>query len=96
MLLAGKPMLQLPQHVEQYHVAKRVAGLGAGISLQSAEQTAIESALDELLTNGSYLRAARAFADQYRGHDPKAVLQRVVDRIESLASRFDDPRLAIK
>jgi hypothetical protein len=87
MLLAGTPMLQLPQHVEQYLVAKRVEELAAGISLRSAEQVAIESALNELLSNGSYLHSARAFADQYSGHDPRAVLQGVADRIEALASR---------
>jgi UDP:flavonoid glycosyltransferase YjiC (YdhE family) len=85
MLQAGKPILQLPQHVEQFLVASRTEQLGAGICLHSTEESAIANALNELLSIGAYRVAAESFANRYQGLDASIVLQQVVNRVERLA-----------
>ena len=85
-LLAGKPVLMLPGHLEQFLFSLRVAELGAGL-LQNPEEPG--DALPDLLhrvLNDSRLRAnAEAFGRKYAGFDQAAVTRNVVARILDLA-----------
>ena len=71
-LLAGVPLLLVPQTVEQYLAAARVAALGAGILVQLKEGIdAIRSGLATLLADQSYRLAAQRFAARYRDITPE-------------------------
>lgn len=74
MLLAGKPVLQLPLFAEQRLMAAAVCRLGAGevASAKAASADEIEQKLDALLTTDRYTGAAPAFASRHSDFDPQA------------------------
>lgn len=86
-LLAGKPMLLLPGHLEQYMLAKRVQDMGAGILVHpELANPDIGKMLQELLNHAGYRASAEAFAAKYRPFQQGTVLSNLVRRIESLVS----------
>lgn len=84
-LIAGKPLLLLPSHLEQFLLAKRVVEMGAGQSI-SAEQQAdnLPQLLADLLDNPAYVENARAFSKKYAGFGQSKVIENLVRRIEEL------------
>jgi hypothetical protein len=84
MLLAGKPILQIPLLVEQVLTANAVARLGAGLSASPCEPEQIASRLQTLLESDSHRAAARAFAARYADFDPRQQIEKVVARLEEL------------
>lgn len=85
MLLAGKPILQIPIFVEQMIVGQNVAGLGAGEVAQMDAPAQISEAFGRLLTCDRYACAAQQFARRYADFDPSAQVDRVVRRVEQLS-----------
>ena len=85
---AGKPVLLLPQHLEQMMTAKRVAALGAGLVVDY-EKPAPDYGrlLRRLLDEPSFTAAAQAVAEQHVGDDQAARVARIVDRCEELMTR---------
>ncbi len=86
-LLAGKPLLLLPGHLEQFLLARRVAKLGAGIVV--VPEKPAEKLLDTLLKlveSPDYVRAAQAFSARYAAFDQVRVAENLVRRIEELAT----------
>ena len=84
MLLAGKPILQLPIHVEQYHNALATERLGAGRMLLLNQGDRLPAVLDDLLTDRSAAASARRFAETHRNQHSHAALLDVADRIIKL------------
>lgn len=84
-LLAGKPLLLLPGHLEQFLVARRVEEMGAG-RMVSPEQPPgdLAAMLADLLANPSWRDNARAFAAKYAAFDQQAVIGNLVRRISEL------------
>ncbi|MCM2287891.1 MAG: hypothetical protein NDI67_02585 [Sulfuritalea sp.] len=84
-LLAGKPLLLLPGHLEQFLVARRVEEMGAG-RMVNPEQPAgdLAAVLTDLLTKPSWRDNARAFAAKYAAFDQQAVIGNLVRRISEL------------
>lgn len=84
-LLAGKPLLLLPSHLERFMLAMRVAEMGAG-RLVHPEHPApnFRSLLTELMQSEGYRANAQAFAHKYRAFDQHRVLANLTRRIESL------------
>ena len=81
-LLAGVPLLMIPQTVEQYLGAARVESLGAGLIVgQKRGRTEIEIALEKLLTYPSYRHAAAGFSAQYREITPEQAADRAAATI---------------
>ena len=78
---AGKPVLLLPQHLEQMMTAKRVAALGAGL-VADYEKPAPDYGrlLRRLLDEPSFTAAAQAVMDRHVGDDPAARVARILDR----------------
>lgn len=81
-LLAGKPLLMLPGHLEQFLVARRVEEMGAG-RLVNPEQPAgdLRGAIADLINNPSWRANAQAFAAKYAAFDQRAVIGNLVRRI---------------
>ena len=86
-LLAGKPLLLLPGHLEQFLLARRVAKLGAGIVVvPESPPDKLREALQRLLTVPDYSAAAKAFSTRYAAFDQIRVAENLVRRIEELAT----------
>jgi UDP:flavonoid glycosyltransferase YjiC (YdhE family) len=84
-LMAGKPLLLMPSHLEQFMMAQRVAALGAGVVVNPEHATINWAALlEKLFTQPSYQACAQAFAQKYQRFDQSLVLANLVRRIEGL------------
>lgn len=84
-LLAGKPLLLLPGHLEQFLVARRVEEMGAG-RLVNPEQPPgdLRTILADLISNPSWRANAQAFAAKYAAFDQQAVIGNLVDRVTEM------------
>lgn len=84
-LFAGKPLLLLPSHLEQFLLARRVAELGAGI-LVNPEQAPgdLRGPLQNLLGVPSFVDNARAFASKYAAFPQDQVVGNLVRRVEEI------------
>ena len=87
MLLAGVPLLLLPNHVEQELTARRVAELGAGLWSEPAHAAGqCRRALQRLLEAGEFSRAATAFSQRHRDFDPAMMVNFLANEIGALLS----------
>ncbi len=87
-LLAGKPLLLLPTHLEQFLIARRVVDMGAGAVLSpEAPVGNLAPLLKELLDNPAYRQNAQAFADKYAHFDQHAVVANLVRRVGEVLAR---------
>ncbi len=84
-LLAGKPVMMLPGHLEQFLLAMRVEELGAGL-VQNPELTPdhMVAMFHRVLNEPEFRNRAEAFAKRYADFDQSAVLANIVARIEEL------------
>jgi UDP:flavonoid glycosyltransferase YjiC (YdhE family) len=85
-LLAGKPVVQVPIYLEQVLVALRTVALGAGRIASRADPQAVAEAVREVYANPLYRAAARRFARRYERFDPRAAVRSLADRLETLGS----------
>ena len=85
-LMAGKPVLMMPGHLEQYLFAKRVENMGAGL-VQHPEQppTELAAMLQRVLQEPGLRQNALAFARKYANFDQNAVIGNIASRIQELA-----------
>ncbi len=86
-LMAGKPVLMIPGHLEQFLFARRVAEMGAGL-LQNPDHAAqdLPAMLRRVLDDTRFRANAGAFAAKYANFDQNAVVTHMVARIEQLAA----------
>ena len=86
-LMAGKPLMLLPSHLEQFLLARRVVAMGAGRVL-SAEQPAndLPQLMLDLLNNPAFAQNARAFADKYASFGQSNVIENLVRRVEEVST----------
>ena len=84
-LLAGKPLLLLPWHLEQFMLARRVEEMGAG-RLVNPEQPPgdLRAVLADLVDNPSWRANAAGFAAKYAAFDQRAVIGNLVRRITGI------------
>lgn len=86
-LLAGKPVLLLPGHIEQYMFAQRVVELGAGLALASDRPPLeLPALLARIVAEPGLRQRAEAFARKYSGFPQEAVIRNIVRRVEELAA----------
>jgi len=85
-LLAGKPLLLLPTHVEQMLNARRVERVGAGISVVPyRDDSDFDTPLAILVEDQRYALQAKAFSGRYaRLRDP---IDRIVECCENILDR---------
>jgi UDP:flavonoid glycosyltransferase YjiC (YdhE family) len=87
-LLAGKPLLMMPTHLEQFLITRRVVRFGAGLGIAPDVDSAdFGAALRDLTSQVAYSSKAREFAERYRGQDRKAALATMVQRCEAAVAR---------
>jgi UDP:flavonoid glycosyltransferase YjiC (YdhE family) len=81
-LLAGVPLLMVPNTSEQYLGTKRVEELGAGIVIgKDRSPAAFSSALARLRDSPNYASAAGAFARAHADFDADAARRKVADAV---------------
>jgi UDP:flavonoid glycosyltransferase YjiC (YdhE family) len=86
MLMAGKPVLQLPIHLEQTLNAAATVRLGAGLSAAINRPEEIAVKLMALLCSDIHTEAARRFAERCVGLDPGRQVRNALQRIEALVA----------
>jgi hypothetical protein len=86
LLLAGKPLLQLPFNVEQFHTAKNTERLGAGAIAMIDDPVEIIRAFDQMVADAAKHEAARDFANRHRDFDAATSMHNVVNQIEEMAA----------
>jgi hypothetical protein len=92
MLLAGKPLLEIPVYLEQALTGRAIERLGAGLSAQIDRPDEITGKLISVVSSEQYAEAARRFANRYAEFDPQDSIARIVTRIEDLLEQKpDDP-----
>ncbi|HEX8964364.1 MAG TPA: hypothetical protein VF801_15275 [Rhodocyclaceae bacterium] len=84
-LLAGKPVLLLPGHLEQYLLARRVEEMGAGL-LCDPERPAVDLAhrLQRVTFDSSFAANAAAFAAKYAAFPQAVVVDNLARRVEAI------------
>lgn len=84
-LLAGKPVMMLPGHLEQFLLARRVEELGAGL-VQNPEQPPdhLAAMFHRVLNEPGFRHRAAGFAEKYADFNQDAVLANIIARIEAL------------
>jgi UDP:flavonoid glycosyltransferase YjiC (YdhE family) len=84
MLMAGKPVFNIPRYVEQVIYSERVNALGAGLSALPSRPERIGSRLVTLLNEPRFAKAAQAFAAKHEDFSPETGLQRIVRRANNV------------
>jgi len=79
-LLAGVPMLLMPQAWDQWPLAGRVEGLGAGLIVEESPD-AVRTAARWLLEDGSVAARARELGGHLANYDGESRLADTVDRV---------------
>lgn len=84
-LLAGKPVVLLPSHLEQFLMARRVEEMGGGL-LVNPEKPADDllQKLQRVLFDPFFTANAQAFARKYAAFPQEVVINNLVRRIEEL------------
>jgi hypothetical protein len=85
-LMAGKPVLSVACHLEQFLFGVRMAQLGAGLAVRAdGETAAIGAALRQLIADPAFTHKARAFAARYAAFGHDAVVDAICARAMALA-----------
>jgi len=83
MLLAGKPLLTLPQNLERLLVSRRVRELGAGLVAPQLKPEGMAAKFNALMTNGEFKVKAQEFAAKYASFNRKDQLQRIMEILDN-------------
>ena len=86
MLLAGKPVMQLPIFLEQGLLAHAVCRMGAGAQAPATNPDEAISQLNKVISVPEYGAAARRFAAKYAQYNPLEASERLLDKVEGALS----------
>lgn len=84
-LHAGKPLVMLPLHVEQYIVARRIQNLGAGLVLLDDRIDQLGASVGRVLRESAIREAAVAFSRRYAAVQGNRVADTIAARCVELA-----------
>jgi tetratricopeptide (TPR) repeat protein len=84
LLLAGKPILFIPQTLEHWLFAAAVQRIGAGRVVHPERATEFGPALSTMLRSENYAKAAQQFAARYAHNDLGQIEDQLVQRIEAI------------
>ncbi len=90
-LLAGVPLLLMPQNVEQYLMCRCVDALGCGVVMvrKPLDEAMLVERLETLLMSPNYRQNARAFADSHGNDSDDRKLDLIAQTIESRLLNMD-------
>jgi hypothetical protein len=81
-LHSGKPLLLLPEHMEQAILAYRLSKQGFALgTIQLNTKTGITAKVDQLLNDANLKQQAEKFAKSHRGYEPAFAVNRIVAKI---------------
>ena len=84
-LLAGKPVLLLPFHLEQFLMAQRVEGMGAGLLADPEKPAAdLPQKLQRVVFDPFFAGNAAAFAAKYAAFPQAVVIGNLARRVEEI------------
>lgn len=84
MLLAGKPLVLLPMHMEQTMTARRLSDLGVAVTVVPEACGQLPRLLKKVLATPELAAAAGRFAARHGGYDQQATIRQAADRGEAL------------
>jgi UDP:flavonoid glycosyltransferase YjiC (YdhE family) len=85
-LLAGRPLLMMPQSAESFLTARRVREMGAGINIgELARPLDWPASVRSLLSDERYRQAAQAFAQRHADFDARRQAEALADTLVTLA-----------
>lgn len=84
-LTAGKPLVMLPTHLEQYLVGRRIQSLGAGLVVFEDRIEQFPVALRRVVEEPTFRQAAEAFSRRYPSARGNRVAETVAARCQELA-----------
>jgi UDP:flavonoid glycosyltransferase YjiC (YdhE family) len=88
LVTAGRPVLLLPQHLEQMMMAKRVQQTGACLVVDFEKPAPdYRRLVERLLAEPSFTTAAGALAQRYADDSIANRIERIVDRMEALMTQ---------
>ncbi|MGZ4958154.1 MAG: glycosyltransferase [Methylomonas sp.] len=94
-LLSAKPLLVLPEQLEQLLTGRNIAALGAGICVpMETKKPNFRALISELLTNAKYTTAARGFAEKYADFSPEQQALDIAEHCETLIRQKATPSIA--
>ncbi|MCP4768230.1 MAG: hypothetical protein GY875_18415 [Gammaproteobacteria bacterium] len=91
-LLAGKPVLMIPLHIEQLISSKAIAGMGCGIAVDYLQRPpfSYQAAIAQLTATGNaYRQAAQEFAETYKDYQVTQVTDYMYQDIKRLLDTGD-------
>jgi len=90
-LLAGKPLLLMPEMAEQAITAWNVEALGAGLGLASGQESRVGALLTRLLHEPGFGRAAQQFRAVHAGTAQAQIIDGIAQRCVELATQTPRP-----
>lgn len=85
MLLAGKPMVILPQHLEMFLIGRSIEESGTGLAAPALKRKGILGKLERVLDEPSFGEKARAVAQRYQDWDATSPVRRFTALVTRLA-----------
>lgn len=92
MLLAGKPVMQIPVTGEQFLIANNTKRLGCGLVSPGTDADTIVSTLEYMLGTDEFRRTAIRVAARYDGFDPMDQVKQVAGQIERVLATMPATR----
>ncbi|HEX4300185.1 MAG TPA: nucleotide disphospho-sugar-binding domain-containing protein [Gammaproteobacteria bacterium] len=86
MLLAGKPVVVLPQHLEMFLIARGIEESGAGLAAPALKREGILRKLARVLDEPSFGEKARAIAQRHRDWDTASAVTKFTALVTRLAA----------
>ena len=88
MLLAGRPLLMFPMHLEQFLLSQNVVNYGAGLLVnQEIQKPDYGELINRLLANPSFTERALSFAKKYSSFDPSKQVESIAKRCEQIIAQ---------
>jgi UDP:flavonoid glycosyltransferase YjiC (YdhE family) len=88
MLLAGRPLLMFPMHLEQFLLGQNVVNYGAGLLVnQEIQNPDYGELIHRLLKNPSFTERALSFAKKYSSFNPSKQVENIAKRCEQIIAQ---------
>ncbi len=84
LLLAGKPLILFPMHLEQAMTARRLIALGVAVSLAPQECAHLPQLMRKMLSDPTLTHAAQKFAVAHKNYCQRDTVRLAADRCEAL------------